>query len=209
MDAKQVLTTFEDEIRKYKALFFDKLREHTNDGWKLIYCIQGMTWETTFFLNLKFIFWFDEKMEKFTHSSITYLYRQDGEYETVDLTDDLPTLVNEILTRINQEKSNSELSDFAVSGTDGFNEEFKRIGSDVFIQNLRYEPQGVTPSILTTFTFFLEEADTETELVLRYDKDKWIIIKPEAENVDTTIEKGVTIDEIYKEVVNRLSTDTE
>jgi hypothetical protein len=208
MDAKMVLTTFEDEIRKYKALFFDKLREHTNDGWKLIYCIQGMSWESTFFLNMKFIFWFDEKMGKLTHNSITYLYRQDGEYQTVDLTDDMPTLINEILTHISQEQSNSEISDFAISGTDGFNQEFKSTGSDRFIQNLRYEPQGVAPSALTTFTFFLEEANSETELVLRYAKDEWIIIKPSTGDIDTTIEKGVSIDEIYKEVVNRLSTDS-
>jgi len=208
MDAKIVLTTFEEEIKKYKTLFFDKLREHTTDGWKLIYCIQGMTWESNFFLNLKFIFWFDEKMEKLTHQSITYLYRQDGEYKTIDLTNDVLTLINDILNNISEEKSNSEISSFTISGTDKFNAEFKEINSDRFIQNLRYEPQGVTPSALTTFTFFLEEANAENVLILRYVKEKWIIIKPEAENINTTMEKGMTIDEIYKEVVNRLSTDT-
>jgi len=195
-----ILEKFEQFIKKYKSLYFNKLYEKYNEGYKVIYNIQGFNYNNTFYANLKFIFWLNESKSKLEHNALTYLYIQKNNgYASENINEEnIEETINEILEKIKNEKTNLEINNFIISGTDEFNLELKRNGINDFIMNLEYIPSGDTSSMFISFDFKLSTNNKEYEFKIKFDKN-WFIYynNNKIKTSFKTIYKDI-IKEIYK-----------
>jgi len=200
-----ILFLFEEIIKKHKALFFDKIKEKTNDGWKIIYNIQGLNYKNTFYPNLKFIFWMNKEMSELSHNVISYLYKQNCLYRSQMIQEEnLEEQIDSILEEIKKEKSNDDIINFVINGTDKFNIEAKdnEFDLEIFFDNLAYKPSGNSSCILHTFKFELSANDSLYEFELKHkENSKWDLLF-NGKKIETSIE------DVYKEVVE-IITNTE
>lgn len=186
---------FENYIKQYKALFFNKIWEKFNNGFKLIYNIQGLNYNNNFYPNLKFIFWFDVTKQKITENVITYLYTSPCVYKTISINEEMPKIIERVLNSIKSVKSNKDLMTFIISGTDKFNEILKKSEIDVFISNISYIPFGNCSCDEYEYKFNID-SNTDSFLIrIRFDGEKYIIRYNDIEEVVNTV------GEIYKKII--------
>lgn len=194
-----ILYAFEEIIKKYKALFFDKIKEKTDNGWKIVYNIQGLNHKNTFYSNLKFVFWFNKEQTELSDDVITYLYRQNCEFKSQLIKlDVLEEQIDAILEEIKNEKSNSFINNFIVKGTDEFNLEAKKNDLDLFFDNIAYKPSGNSPCVLHSFKFDLSANDVLYTFDLKCGDNKWEIIM---DNETYEVEQ----EDVYKKIVEVIS----
>ena len=189
---KQILIDFENELKKYKVINFDKIWEKINSDYKLIYNIEGLSTDTKFYANIKLIFWLDSTKETLTDDVITYLYNLFCDYKSMPITTASETLQN-IFKLLDDEQTNSEISEFIADGTDKFNEILKANDIPDFIQNIKFIPQGNMPCIDMQFKFELQTNGKTYEFYLKCFKDNWLL------TYDTMSEK-VKINEVPKKI---------
>jgi len=190
-----ILYLFEEIIKNYKALFFDKIKEKSNDGWKIIYNIQGLNYKNTFYPNLKFIFWMDKNLSKLTDDVVTYLYKQNCVFQSQLINEEnFEEQIDNILQEIKKEKSNDDIINFILNGTDQFNSEVKKLNLELVFDNLAYKPSGNAACMLHTFNFDLSANDDLFNFQLKCNKNDWDLI------INTN---KITIDlkEIYKTII--------
>lgn len=194
-----IIVSFEDLIKKYKVLFFDKVYEKTRGGsWKLIYNIQGLSTEDTsmFYPNLKFIFWLNDTKTELTEDVISYLYSQSCDYKSISLDNDIEDVFETILKFIKNEKTNVELSEFILNGSDGFNKELKKKNINDFVSSLTYIPHGNKSCIETLFGFKIE-MNTETYYFnLRCLQKVWEVRMGDDITIQTTLK------EVYEKIID-------
>ena len=194
-----ILFLFEEIIKKHKALFFDKIKEKTNDGWKIIYNIQGLNYKNTFYPNLKFIFWMNKEMSELSHNVISYLYKQNCLYRSQMIQEEnFEEQIDFILEEIKKEKSNDDIINFILDGTDKFNSEVKKSELELFFDNLAYKPSGNSSCILHTFKFELSANDTLYEFELKYNDNEWDLLFNN-EKIETSI------DDVYKKIIQMIN----
>lgn len=194
----EILERFEAFVKQYKSLFFNKLDEKYNEGYKVIYNLQGFNYKDTFFANLKFIFWLNHDKTKVEHNVVTYLYSQKAYgYESAVIDEErFEEMMERILEKIKEETTNHEINSFIIGGTDEFNEEIKRNGIDDFIMNMEYIPSGDTPSILISFKFELSTNNKRFEFDLKYDNGWKIFYDGQSYKTD--------MKSIYKDIIKLL-----
>jgi hypothetical protein len=192
-----IIVSFENLLKEYKVLFFDKVYEKTRDGsWKLIYNIQGLTTNDTsfFYPNLKFIFWINKEKTEITENVISYLYGQNCEYTSITLEENINDVFDKMLNLIKKEKTNIELSEFILNGTDMFNIALKKDNKTAFASNLTFIPHGNKSCLDTLFAFKLE-TNTETYYFsLKCLKDSWEL-QINNEMIQTTLQ------DVYKKII--------
>jgi len=194
-----ILFLFEEIIKKHKALFFDKIKEKTNDGWKIIYNIQGLNYKNTFYPNLKFIFWMNKEMNDLSHNVVSYLYKQNCLYRSQMIQEEnFEEQIDAILEEIKKEKSNDDIINFILDGTDKFNIEVKKSELELFFDNLAYKPSGNSSCILHTFKFELSANDTLYEFELKYNDNEWDLLFNN-EKIETSIE------DVYKKIIQMIN----
>jgi len=169
---KQILIDFENLIKKYKVIKFDKIWEKIDSKYKLIYNIEGLAINTKFYANVKLIFWLDETKENLSEELITYLYTLYCDYKSIKITTVEETFAN-ILALLDKEKTNVEMSDFILDGTDSFNAEIKKNEINNFIQNIKFISQGNKPCTDMNFKFELKSNDKDYEFYLKSFVDEW------------------------------------
>lgn len=167
-----ILVDFENLIKKYKVIKFDKIWEKVDSNYKLIYNIEGLAINTKFYANVKLIFWLDETKKNLSEDLITYLYTLYCDYKSIKITTVDETFSN-ILMLLDKEKTNMEMSDFILSGTDSFNEELKKNDINNFIQNVKFIAQGNMPCIDMNFKFEMKSNDKDYTFYLKAYKDEW------------------------------------
>lgn len=190
---KQVVIDFENIIKRYKVLKFDKIWEKTDTSYKLIYNLEGLSIDNRFYSNVKIIFWLDNKKEKLVENVITYLYTLSCDYKTITITS-IEETFNAILQLLDKEETNKALSDFIINGTDNFNKELKVNSSEAFIQNLNYIPQGNKPCIKSNFKFELISNEETFTFYLKCLKNKWEL------TYETTVEE-IALKDVYKKLI--------
>lgn len=110
--------------------------------------------------------------------------------------------IDAILEEIKKEKSNDDIINFILDGTDKFNIEVKKSELELFFDNLAYKPSGNSSCILHTFKFELSANDSLYEFELKHkENSKWDLLFNN-EKIETSIE------DVYKEVVE-IITNTE
>lgn len=192
-----IIILFEDILKKYKVLYFDKIYEKTKDkNWKLIYNIQGLTTDdnSMFYPNLKFIFWLDKTKTKLTDNVISYLYTQNCDYKSITIKEDLQETIDVILKFIKKEKTNVELSTFILNGTEEFNKILKNNNIEDFLSNLTFIPHGNKTCIDTKFEFKIE-SNTETYYFqLKSLNGMWELYMED-------IQMKLNIEDVYKKII--------
>lgn len=193
----EVLVDFENIIKKYKVLKFDKVWEKHDSNFKLIYNIEGLVVDNKFYAVVKLIFWLDGKKEKITEDVITYLYTLSCDYKSITFTT-IGETFDSILKQLDNERTNKELSEFIVNGTDAFNKELKINKINSFIQTLNFMPQGNVPCVSMKFMFGLVSNDKTYEFQLKPMKDGWQLTYENNEEMSamTEVPKKI-IDWIY------------
>lgn len=196
-----IIENFENLLKEYKALFFDKVYEKTSSGsWKLIYNIQGLSSKdaSMFYPNLKFIFWINKEKTELTENVISYLYSQTCDYKSITLDEDIEDVLELMLKDIKGEKTNIELSDFIINATDEFNKILNKKNIDDFISNLVFIPHGNKSCFDTRFEFKIENNMETYYFSLKSLKDGWDMYMEE-ETFKTTLKDAheKIIDIIY------------
>lgn len=176
-----VLNQFESFIKQYKASYFNKVWEKSDANYKLIYNIQGLVVDNKYYANLKFIFWLNATKTEITEPVVSYLYSQFCDYKSETITDtNITEIVTRILTFIQKEKTNAELSKLIISGTDDFNKELKKQEQTDFIQDLRFvpwkQPGDDKSCVDTKFNFELESNLKVYYFSLKSRKADWLLI---------------------------------
>lgn len=184
---------FENIIKKYKSLFFDKVWEKHKDIWKLIYNIQGLVVDNKFYSNLKIIFWYNNDKTELSENVITFLYSQNCEYRTIKISN-ISLNIKAILNMIYNEETNKYLSDLIIGGVDPFNKLIKDNGINDFIQTIEFIPHGNVSCIQTIFKFDLvSNTDTYT-FMIKFIEDKMNLLYSDTE---IQIDKN----QLYKELI--------
>lgn len=190
-----ILYAFEEVVKKYKALFFDKVKEKTDNGWKIIYNIQGLNYKNTFYPNLKFIFWMNKDKSELSDNVVTYLYTQNCEFKSQLIQEDIfEEQIDNILQEIKKEKSNDDIINFILNGTDEFNSEAKKQNLELFFDNLAYKPGGNSACILHAFKFDLSANDILYTFELKSNKNDWTL------NFDNQTNE-TSIEDVYKKII--------
>lgn len=190
-----ILYLFEEIIKNYKALFFDKIKEKSNDGWKIIYNIQGLNYKNTFYPNLKFIFWMDKNLSKLTDDVVTYLYKQNCVFQSQLIQEEnFEEQIDNILQEIKNEKTNNDIINFILNGTDQFNSEVKKLNLQLVFDNLAYKPSGNAACMLHAFDFDLSTNDDLFNFQLKCNKNDWDLII-------NTNKITINLKEIYKTII--------
>lgn len=169
---KQILVDFEKILKTHKVIKFDKIWEKSDSNYKLIYNIEGLAIDTKFYANVKLIFWLDSTKENLTENVITYLYTLTCDYKSMTITTVEETF-NNILTLLDKEQTNIDLSEFILNGTDDFNKEIKDNDVNDFIQNLNFLPQGNMPCADIKFKFELKSNDDAYVFYMKPFKGEW------------------------------------
>lgn len=191
----EIVLAFEDVIKKYKVQFFDKVWEKNKSSWKLIYNINGLNDGSKFYPNLKIIFWLDSVKEELTDNVVSYLYSLDCDYKSMSLDRDIADIFNTILEFVGDEKTNKELVDFILNGTDKFNEILKKENIDDFVQNLKFIPSGNKACIDTVYMFELETNKEKYGFKLKCLPDNvWALSVVEEET-------KIQMNDIYKKII--------
>jgi len=194
-----ILFSFEQIVKNNKALFFDKIKEKTNDGWKIIYNIQGLTYENWFYSNLKFIFWMNKEMNELSDNVVTYLYNQGCEFKSQMIQEEnFAEQIDFILNEIKDEKSNKDITDFIINGTDKFNIEAQKLKLELFFDNLAYKPSGNSACIAHVFKFDLSANDNLFEFELKCKAKNWTL------NFNNEITE-TSIEDVYKKITEMIN----
>jgi len=184
---------FEDIIKKYKAMFFDKIWEKYDDGYKLIYNIQGLNTDNTFFTVLKFVFWFND--DKSEHKNImSYLLSPICEYSTVSLDDDMDYIIKSVFKHIKNNELTNDIIEFTMNGVENINKLLN--DGEENIVNIKFIPPGNMPCIKITYNFTLETIDETYDIGIEFSKKNIELI------YDFTKYKLNMFDDIYVEIVN-------
>lgn len=168
-----MIQDFENIIKKFKASKLDKVFEKIGDNYKIIYNIEGLIYNNDYYPLIKLILWVDNTKQKLIENVITYLYSYNCEYKTITISD-IKSNILEILEFIKNEKSNNELSNFIIKGTDKLNKELKNNKSNIFIQNIKYQDSGNLPCSKLQFNIDLISNDKTYNITLKY-KNEWIL----------------------------------
>jgi len=190
----QILIDFENIIKKYKVLKFDKVWEKYDSNFKLIYNIEGLVIDNKFYPVVKVIFWLDSKKENITENVITYLYSLACDYKSITITT-IEETFNNIIKLLDNETTNKQLSDFVINGTGNFNKEIREQKINNFIQSLIYIPQGNVPCINMKFKFELVSNTEVYDFYLKPFKNKWKLTY----NNNTEL---LSITETYKKIID-------
>jgi monomeric isocitrate dehydrogenase len=169
---KQILVDFEKLLKTHKVIKFDKIWEKTNSNYKLIYNIEGLAIDTKFYANVKLIFWMDSNKENLSENVITYLYALTCDYKSITITN-IEETFNNILSLLDKEQTNIDLSEFIINGTDSFNKEIKNNGISDFIQNINFVAQGNMPCVDIKYKFELKSNDDAYIFYLKPFKGEW------------------------------------
>ena len=194
MADKQILVDFENIIKKYKVLKLDKVWEKIDSSYKLIYNLEGLVIDNKFYANVKLIFWLDEKKENIIENVITYLYTLSCDYKSITITT-IEETFKTILSFLDKEKTNNELSNFVINGTDEFNKEIKNKDINDFIQNINMVPQGNMPCISLKYKFELISNNETFTFYLKPLKFKWQLTYKD-------ISELLDIKEVYKRLID-------
>jgi hypothetical protein len=173
---REVLVEFENIIKEYQSVFFDKVWEKHENVYKLIYNIQGFVKDNVYYANLKFIFWLDENKNEIVEDVITYLLSQNCDYKSLPINyDNIQQSFETILSFINNDKTNNDLRYLLFDSLDDFNKTITQYDIQDFVQNIENIPHGSVSCPLTMFKYELTcNSDTYT-FMLEY-KDGWILI---------------------------------
>ena len=191
----EIVLAFEDVIKKYNVQFFDKVWEKNKSSWKLIYNINGLNDGSKFYPNLKIIFWLDSVKEELTDNVVSYLYSLDCDYKSMSLDRDIADIFNTILEFVGDEKTNKELVELILNGTDKFNEILKKENIDDFVQNLKFIPSGNKSCIDTFYAFELETNKEKYGFMLKcLPNNVWALSVVEEET-------KIQMKDIYKKII--------
>jgi len=191
------LIEFENIIKELKCMFFGKVYEKTQDGWKVIYNMQGLIYKNKFYSNIKIIFWLNKEKTQINQNVITYLYSLYCDYKTTTIDKDLSTktIVDNIFRLIREEKTNSNISEFVESGTDKFNEILKQKDLKGFVEVVKFIPHGNKSCIDTYFNFKIDILDIEYEFKIKCYKNKYeLTYKDEVIDI-------IKFDDMYKKII--------
>ena len=173
---RDILIDFENYIKEYKSIFFDKVWEKHNNSYKLIYNIQGLVKDNEYYANLKFIFWLDENKNDISENIITYLLGQDCNYKSININyDNIKITIDTILKFIDKEKTNNDLRYLMFNSLDDFNKYITQNDIKDFVQNIRNIPHGNLSCPLTIFKYEITCNSGTYEFMLKYN-DGWILI---------------------------------
>jgi hypothetical protein len=192
-----MIEQFENIIKKYKALFFDKVWEQTDDGYKLIYNIQGLSDGSNFLPNLKFIFWYDNNKEN-VKDILTYLLGLNCEYSSIKIRNDIQEVFENVLKYIKNNKTNSQLSDFIINGVNRFNKLLSAEHDPIV--GIEYIPPGNSPCIKTIYRFDIETINDTFEIGLEYKTNGDILLTYDMDKYEISI-----FDDIYIKIINLIS----
>jgi len=188
------IVEFENIIKELTSLFFNKGYEKYNNGWKLIYTIQGLTYNNYFYPNTKFIFWLNQDKNEIIENVITYLRNDKCEYVTVKLQENYFDI---IMNDIKSIPDNININEFIVKGTDKFNELLNQLQITDFFSNLEYIPYGKGSCNDFKYKFKLTYNNGDVIPFDLYKDDNWKIdIKNE------TIE--LKLNEIHEKLVKHI-----
>lgn len=189
---------FEDNIKQYQCLYFNKVWEKHKNIWKLIYNIQGLVVDNKFYCNLKIIFWYNETKTELSENVITFLYSQNCIYKTINLTD-INQNINSILNMFYKQETNQLLNQLVVGGTDRFNEILSEREIDDFIQTIKFIPHEDTACSMTIFKFEIQTNKKLYTILLQF-KDNDIKLMYRG------TEQMTGLDTIYKNIIDLIYT---
>lgn len=193
----EIIEKFENKLKEYQVLFFDKVWEKNKQDWKLVYNIQGLTTQDTsmFYPNLKIVFWLNNNKTKLSENVVTYLYEQYCDYRSRSIeNNNIDEVFKFILDDVKNAKTNKYLSGFILDGTDNFNKIIKRDKIDDFITDLQFIPQGNKSCLETYFGFKLESNKDTYYFNLKVLKEGYVLNME-----DTTI--NIQLKEVYEKII--------
>jgi hypothetical protein len=200
MDINTVVD-FENIIKSYKVMRFDKVWERVNKTYKLIYNLEGLSKDDRFYPNLKVIFWLDEQL---TENVMTYLHALYCDYKSITITTVQETF-NSILQIVDKERTHVELSGLILGGTDAFNRELKNKSVNDFAQALNYVPQQNVACINMKFEFELVTNINTYHFYLKCYDSKWQLMYNEKNEMLSMKDVPVKIIQwIYESVGNNI-----
>lgn len=168
------LEEFEEIIKSNKSIFFDKVWEKADNTYKLIYNIQGYVTENDrLYPNLKIIFWINELKNDLSEDVITYLYKQNCDYRTETIDNNIEVTFNKILSYIYNEDSTKLLRNLILNGQDYFNKIIDKNKYNDFAQSVEMFPIGNRSCLETFIDFELKMNSGKYEFRLKMIEENW------------------------------------
>lgn len=191
-----------DALKVYKMMqIFDAWERHQNE-WKLIYSIYGLTGPKGFLIHARLVFLFDETKKNLKENVYLTLADLDCDYIPVPIGSDLKiSLKNNIDVLCEVKGQIKDLSDFAIGGTDKFNEYLNKSNIDQSILDLKYNPQEDKCTCFDQIFDFTLSDRTEQKYfqIKRNAKNKMWNININGISFDVSI-----LDDAYKQIIDTL-----